>query len=206
MGFFSTESPVYKFITRLWDVIVLNFMWVLFSLPIVTIGASTIAAYSVALKMVDDEEGYIARPFIKAFKENIKQGIVSGLLTLAAIYAIYLNFTLFNQLESNPLPLLIMGIIGSIVFVLSFIYAYPLMARYENTLTKTLKNSFDISIRYALRTILLLVIVGIELFVIFYNYTTMFVGVLIGPAFIIFTIAAFAKRIFIKIETEQKAQ
>ena len=206
MGFFSVESPIYKFMTRLVDIIKLNFMWIIFSLPIVTIGASTVAAYTVALKMVDDEEGYIVKPFIKAFKENFRQGTILGLLTIAACYVVYLNFALFNGIESNPLPLLLVGLLACIYFLLSLLYAYPLMARYDNTLIRTLRNSFDISIRYIVRTIVLLLVLALTVLIILYNYTTMFVGVLMGPAFIIFTIAAFAKRIFQKIEREQKEQ
>lgn len=200
---FSVESPIYKFFSRLFDVIKLNFLWMLFSLPIVTIGASTIAAYSVSLKMVDDEEGYIGRAFVKAFKANLKQGIILGLFNIAAIYLVYLNFMLFNAIESNPLPLLLIGIIGSVYFFFSFLYAYPLLARYENSIVKTVKNSVTISLRYFGRTIVLLLILALTLFIIFYNYTTMFIAFFMGPAFIIFTISAFAKRIFQKIEKEQ---
>ncbi len=206
MGIFSTESAFYKFISRLWDVIVLNFMWLLFSLPIVTIGASTVAAFTVALKMVDDEEGYIAKSFLKAFKDNIKQGIILGLITLAAAYMVYLNFELFYAVEANPLPLLMMAIIALVVFIFSLLYAYPLVARYENSLVKSLKNSFDISVRYIVRTLILIFIIALELFLICFNTTTMLVGLMIGPAFIIFTIAAFAKRVFQKIEKEQMEQ
>lgn len=41
MKFFSVDGGLYKFISRLWDVIKLNFLWLLFSLPIVTMGAAT---------------------------------------------------------------------------------------------------------------------------------------------------------------------
>lgn len=206
MGIFSIESPFYKFISRLWDVIVLNFMWLLFSIPVVTAGASTVAAFSVALKMVDEEEGYIVKSFMKAFRANMKQGILLGLITLAAVYMTYLNFALFQAIEANPLPLLIMGMIASAVFVFSLLYAYPLVARYENSLVRTLKNSFDISIRYIIRTLFLIALLALELILIFFNTTTMLVGLIMGPAFIIFTIAAFAKRLFQRIEWEQKEQ
>ena len=61
MKFFSIEGPLYQFFSRLLDMIKLNFLWLLFSLPIITIGASTAAAFSVTLKMVDEREGYIAK-------------------------------------------------------------------------------------------------------------------------------------------------
>ena len=52
MKFFSVDSPLYKFISTFWVVVKLNFFWLLFSLPIVTIGASTTAAFAVGLKTV----------------------------------------------------------------------------------------------------------------------------------------------------------
>jgi len=203
MKFFSPESPLYKFFSRLWDIIVLNFMWALCSVPIITIGASTIAAYSVALKMVDEEEGYIARSFLKAFRANLKQGIVLGLVTIAAAYIVYLDIAMFHAIESNPLPLLIIGIFAGVYFILSLLYAYPLAARYQNTLWNILRNSLEISLKYIVRTVVLLILVALAIAMIFWNETTILVGLLIGPAFIMFMISAFAKRIFQKIEKDQ---
>ena len=140
MKFFSTDSPLYRFLTRLWDMIKLNFLWLVFSLPVVTMGAATVAAYSVTLKMVDEREGYVGRQFIKAFKENWKQGIPLGLIFLAAVYAAYLDFELFNKLPNNPVIFLIAGIVTIFFIVMIFLYAFPLSARYENTLPATMKT------------------------------------------------------------------
>lgn len=51
-SFFSIESPLYKFMNRLLDMIKLNFLWILCSLPIITMGAATTAAFTITLKMV----------------------------------------------------------------------------------------------------------------------------------------------------------
>ena len=80
-SFFSIESPLYKFMSRLTDIIKLNFLWLLCSIPVVTMGASTVAAFSITLKMVEDEEGYVARKFFHEFKENLKKGSVIGMST-----------------------------------------------------------------------------------------------------------------------------
>ena len=63
MKFFGVDSPLYRFLSKLLDVIKLNFLWILFSKPLLTVGASTVAAMSVALKMADDEEGYIGQKY-----------------------------------------------------------------------------------------------------------------------------------------------
>lgn len=205
MKLFSVDGGIYKFMTSLFTIFKVNMLWLLCSLPIVTIGAATIAAYDVTLKMVDDEEGYVARQFFKAFKANLKKGIPLGVLNLACIYITWLDFSLFEQFKDNPIILLIMGILALIVFTLAFLYSYPLQARYENTIFRTLENSFNISIRYFGRTLFLLFIVIVELIIIFWNMTTIFIGALVGPACIMYTISGVAKYIFRQLEKEPGA-
>lgn len=205
MKFFSVDSPLYRFLCKLLDVLKLNFLWLLFSLPIVTIGASTVAAMSVALKMTDDEEGYIGKGFVKAFKENWKQATVLWVITVVAVYAVYLDFQLFEAVEGNPMVFLIIGIVSAALVIISLLYSYPLLARYENTLLRTIQNSIDISRQYFGRTLLLVVLVFFEWLIFQFNSTLLFFGILIGPGFIIFTISAFSKRIFQQIEKEPGA-
>ena len=200
MNFFSTDGPVYRFLSRFWDVLRLNFYWLLFSLPIVTIGASTTAAFSIALKMADETEGYIFRPFVKAFRENFKQGTVVGLCNVVFAYAVYLDFQLFHAVEGNPIYFLIFGIVGCFICVGAFLYPYALLARYENTIVNTLKNSFEISVRYFGRTLMVVCVVAVEVLLMMFNSTTIFIGLLIGPACIIYTISGPANYIFRDIE------
>lgn len=186
--------------------VVLNFFWVLFSLPIVTIGASTTAAFSVALKMVDDEEGYIGRSFVKAFKENLKQGVIIGLIAIAAGYLVYLNAALFNAIESHPLPLILVAFLAGLYFYFSFLYAFPLAARYQNSIFNIMKNSRRICQRYMIRTLILTVLIIAVVIFVNINSTLMYFGLLMGPAFIIFIISAFAKRIFQDIDRRNSSQ
>lgn len=204
MKFFSVDSPLYRFLSKFLDVIKLNFLWILFSIPLITIGASTVAAMSVALKMVDDEEGYIGCGFFKAFKENWKQGTALWLITAAAAYAIYLDFQFFEALEGNPILFLIIGIVSIVLAVSALLYSYPLTARYENTLFRIINNSIDITRKYVGRTILLAVILCVEFILFQYNATMLFFSILLGPGFMIFTVASFSKRIFLLIEKDNR--
>ncbi len=202
MSFFNVDGPLYRFISRFWDMIKLNFLWLLCSLPIVTMGASTAAAFSITLKMVDEQEGYIAKDFFKAFKSNLKQGSIMGIMFLIAIVALWLDFQFFNLLDTNPVIFLIMGFIGIFIVTLTFLYAFPLLARYQNSIINTMKNSFDISIRYFVRTLLLIFVLIFEVLICMWNEWTLIVGVLIGPACIFLTISGFALRFFRELEKE----
>lgn len=197
MKFFSTEGGIYKFMTRLWDMIKLNFLWLICSLPIVTIGASTIAAFTITLKMVEEKEGYVARAFFIAFKANFKQGMVIGPVTLVFAAALYLDFTLGKQY----IGFVILGILSAFLFGIAIIYTYPLLARYENKLLKTIRNSMRIAMRYFGRTIFLVVVLVIE-YIIFFRFTniTLLIGILVGPATMILTVSGFAMYFFREIE------
>lgn len=204
-GFFSVDGGLYRFLGKFWDLVRLNFMWLLFSLPVITIGASTVAAYSVAMKMVDDEEGYVARSFVSAFKANFRQGTVMGLVFLAATYAIYLDYEINRVSEEGSIILIVIGIVSVFVYVTAMLYSFPLLARYENGIVATIQNSMEISRRYFGRTLLIVGMLLVEYIVFHFNTVLLCFGFLFGVSFAIFTVAAFSKRIFQEIEKEPGA-
>lgn len=199
-GFFSPEGKLYRFMERFTDVFKLNMLWILFSLPIVTMGAATIAVSTVTLHMTDEEEGNVTLDFFSAFKSNLRQGIAMSFLTLIPIWALYLDFQIASVTEKYSIPLLIMGLVSAYVIIFSLLYVYPLLARYENTVLGSLKNSFRISMKFFMRSVLLLALIVLELVLIFWNNTTVFVGILIGPVFINYTVSGFASGIFKELE------
>lgn len=204
-GFFGVDGGLYRFLSKFWDLVKLNLLWAIFSLPIITMGAATVAAYSVAMKMVDDEESYVARTFVKEFKANWKQGTILGLIFLVATYAIYLDYEINRVSEEGSMILIIIGIISVFVYVTAMLYSFPLLARYENGIIATIQNSMEISRRYFGRTLLIVALLFIEYVIFHFNTILQCFGLLFGVAFAIFTVAAFSKRIFQDIEKEPGA-
>ena len=205
LKFFSVDSPLYRFMDGLKNMFLLNLCWLIGSLPIVTIGISTVAAFDVALRMADNEEGYVMRQYFKAYKANWKQGLPLGLLMLTCAYVLYLDVQIVAVSKEGNVGMLIAACVSAFVFVFSLLYAFALTARYENTLPKILHNSFRISMKYFFRSVFTLAIVGLEIAVFLWNYTTMFVGVLLGFGLIIYSVAVMAKPVFKKIEKDTAA-
>lgn len=199
-GLFSPEGKLYKFMDRFTDVFKLNMLWILFSLPIVTMGAATIAVSAVTLHMVDEEEGNVGAEFMSAFKSNLRQGIVMSFFTLIPIWALYIDFQIASVAQNYAIPMLIMGLVSAYIIIFSLLYVYPLLARYENTVFGSLRNSFRISMKFFMRSVLLLALLVVELALIFWSTTTIFIGLLIGPVFINYTISGFASSIFKELE------
>lgn len=205
MKLFSVDGAFYQFMSKMFDVLKLSILWIVCSLPIITVGASTVAAMYVALKMVDDEEGYILKQFFKGFKDNCKKATLLWLINIVAVYAIYLDFQFFEVIEGNPIIFLLIGIVSIVLLISAMLYSYPLLARYENTLFHTIQNSIDITRKYMARTLIIVLIVFFEVVLFQLHMTLMFIGLIFGPGFIIFTVAAFSKRIFQEIEKEMTA-
>ena len=205
MGIFSPDSKFVKFMNWLIDLLLLNLLWFAFSLPLVTIGAATCAAFSVSLKMVDDEEGYIAKMFVKAFKENFKQGTIMWLITAVCIYGLYIEWQLVLKNPDVSIVMIIVAIVSTAFLLFANIYTYPLIARYENSLPQMIINSFKISVRFFVRTLMIVAVIVIEVLLILWNRWTLFAGIIIGPLFIIYTVSGVSKRIFQKIDAESKS-
>ena len=109
---FSLDNPFFRFMGRVGDVMLLDLLWIIFSLPIVTIGASTTAMNYVMLKMVRDEEGYIWPSFWKSFKLNFKQatGMWMILLFGGMIFGLDLYFFYNLDTEFGRVMLILFGI------------------------------------------------------------------------------------------------
>ena len=78
-NWFQLDNPFWIFMGKLFDMVLLSVLWLVFSLPVVTIGASTTALYYVALKLANNEGGYTVRSFWQAFKQNLIPGIPLGM-------------------------------------------------------------------------------------------------------------------------------
>lgn len=148
---FDMDNPVMQALSTAADLLVLNLLALLCCLPVVTAGAAWTALHDVVQKIVLREESYPYRMFIDSFRANLKKGSLLGMIFLTAACLIILNY--FAALATLPsyyrfLPaaaLLLLLAIGN--------YAFALMARFENTLTGTLKNAVRLAIGCFPRTL-----------------------------------------------------
>ena len=79
----------------------INLLWLIGCLPIVTIGASTAAAFDVIIRMNQKEEGYLLRGYCRAFASNWKQGTALWAMIAGFSYVMWLNFQICN-LKGKP--------------------------------------------------------------------------------------------------------
>ena len=141
--FFNLDSPFMVFLSNLVDVIILNIICLICCIPIVTIGPSITAMHYVTLKMVKNENAYTIKVFFKAFKENFKQSFIIWLVFLAITAVCILDFRMLQAMgiSDNRIFGIIIGTIYLFV-CLTIMYSFPILSRFENTLSQTVKNAF----------------------------------------------------------------
>ncbi len=196
------DSPIIQVGIKITNLLILNLYWVIGCLPLVTIGASTAAAFSVTLKMTEDrEELGMTRSFWSAYVQNLKHGVPLSLVLLVGIYAIWINWQCFDKLEGNPIIFLLMAVMMVLLLTIHFLFIFPLEARYQNSLLAALTNARNIFIRYIGRSMGLIGILFLQfLFFTQVNIVLIFIGFFCMPILMIYTASQVAMPIFRKVE------
>lgn len=167
---FSIEGKFFRTLTKIGDFLILGVLGIIFSIPVITVGASLTAMSSVGMKLVKDEEGYVFRNFFHSWKSNFKQSVgielILGLLAviLCTDVSICVNWA---REEGSLLPqILVYAFFGLILVLIAVaIYVFPLLARFQNTVIGTLKNAMLLCMKHLPQTfIMLLCTVGITYF------------------------------------------
>ena len=205
MRFNWTDNVVMRALGKIGDMICLNVMWLICCIPIITIGASTTALYTVMLRMVKNEEGYIFRGFLKAFKSNFKQSTLIWLILLLLGIVWTVDFRVAGFMPGMA------GIILSAIFLaLGFIllsvmiYIFPLTARYENSIKGTFKNALILTVAKLPYTFLMVAIVVAAVFASLWSaFTLLFslpLWLFFGVSLIVWINSYILRRVFVVFE------
>lgn len=154
MNLFSPDSKFMVAMSRLADLIILNFLFLFTSIPLFTIGAASTALYTVIFRMGTDKEDGVIRPYFRAFRQNFKQATVMWLLLLLAGLCTGFDIVLFYRAAGLLHFLFVPFVIVFIVIVLIFSVAFPLLSQFNNSSKQTILNALLLSLGYLPRTIL----------------------------------------------------
>ena len=165
---FNMDNKFFTVMGRVADLIMLNVVFLICCLPIVTIGASLTALHYVTLKMARNEESYIIRSFFKSFKQNFKQATVINLIMLAVAAILYMDLRIVGNIDGTMSQVLyIVFFAFGILYMMVFLYIYPVLAKFYNSIKNTFRNAFLMSIRHLPYTLLMAVITLIPFAVFF---------------------------------------
>lgn len=149
MNLFSYDSMLSRFLHLTADILTLHVLWLVFSLPIVTIGASTTALYYACMKRVRTGEGYVFRNFMHSFKENLRQSTLIWLILVGIGLLFTVDLRIGMALDGAlGTFMLISCSIFLIPYLLLCIYIFPVQAKFENRIRDNIKNALIMALRH----------------------------------------------------------
>lgn len=174
------EHIIIRILTRIFDLILLNILWLFTSIPVVTLGAATAALYSVLMSAAEKKEGYIVRDYWKAFCRNFKQSTVVWLFLLFLGVCLGFDLMLVHTLPGvlRQLGAAILGAVF-IFYLMECIFIFPLIAKFENSTGNMLKNALLIPASRLPYALLILFMTGAAVMVTFLNQMTIMTGAVI---------------------------
>lgn len=180
---FRMDSPLMRFLTKIADLMVLNILFCVTSIPLITIGASWTALYSVTLKMVRDEEGSVSRSYFRSFRQNFRQATLLWLGVLVVLTLLVLDIRVLNGMAEGTAPgLLRVGVeILALLGIMVLQYLFPSLARFEASLADTLKNACMMALAHLPKTALMTTAAVGAVWITLINNTTIAVGLMVWP-------------------------
>ena len=203
----NLESPLMQMLTRIGDLILLNVLFLICCIPVITAGASLAALHKMAQEIVYETDSSTVKGFFRAFRANFKQSTlvwIAVLLICVSLFCDYLLIiTFFSGSESVKWMFLLLAVLAVLVFcVLS--YMIPLMVRYENKLRQHLSNAVILAIIKLPRTLGMLVLTFLPLIILTLDLNvflqTLIFWIFIGFAFVVYMQTILLKPVFTELE------
>lgn len=152
--YLNPNTRIYRFMSRAWDLIIVNILTLLTCLPIVTIGASLSAMHYVLIRLHRNEEGRISSNYFSAFRSNFRQGTIFWAIFGVSFLFLWGDWRLIG-VYGKSLPAAVRYAVPAAALFLFMImqYIFPLQARFENTIAGTFQNAFILSFSKLIRTV-----------------------------------------------------
>lgn len=191
------ENPVLDFINTLCNFIVLNLVFLITCLPFFTIGTALSSLYSVVLREVRGEYGYLTRTYLNEFKKNLKSGTSAFLILFFSGALLFFNLIFWHSMGT-----VFTSVLSGLLFVVCvlwffiFTYTFPLISRFENTAIQTLKNAFFFTMSHTKATLALLIIDVFAFCLCFFLAPMKLIMILFGFAFLAYCQSFIFNKIF----------
>ena len=152
---FSLDSKFMQMLTQLGDYILLNILYLICCIPIVTIGAANSALHRVMFEMMEDR-GNTYKKFFKCFFGDFKAA--TGLFLVKNAVVLFLVWDLYLIWNNNiPLPREL-SLIAVALFLLLWLAAFSSVgaqvAMFNSTFGQYFKNGLYIALTHPIKALL----------------------------------------------------
>lgn len=204
-SFFSIDNPFMRGMSKVADLMILNLLVIVTSIPVVTIGASLSAMHYVLIKMTRNEGTSVAEMYFKSFKENFAQGTALWGINIAVIALCVLDvYLFFTAGTAMPVLVLVAVIAVGVLLLMTCMYFYPLQARFINPVKKTVRNAFFVMILNFPKSIIMVILYLIPIALCFVAFFLIPMVILFGISVPGYGCALLYKKVFMKLEPKEE--
>ena len=197
----NPDSRIMSFLAKLGDMFILNVLYLVCCIPVMTIGAATTALYYNTLKMAENSESYVWREFLRTFKENFKQATIIWMIILVIGAVLVGDFLVMGGIGSQALASVtaIVVIVVGVFLILTAVYVFPVLARFDNSVLNIMKYALLMAIRHLPSTVVILAIHSVPLLLAFASLEAFIRGLLPVLLFTVSILAYFESKLFSRI-------
>lgn len=154
---FSIDGKVYGFLNATWQLMVLNLLFLVSALPIVTMGASISALYAIVFQIRNEKAISVFPRYCKAWKQNFKQGTIMWCVQLGTCAILIVAYWALSSLSNGSVAALFPFCVIVALLILGSCFCYPLIARYEMHIVQILHYSLLYGIRHIRESVLMVI-------------------------------------------------
>lgn len=140
--FFNSDNVVMRTLSKIFDIGWLTLIYLVFCIPIVTVGAATTSLYYVSAKVLRHNRSYVWREFWHSFKTNFLQSTIAWVVTAIIVVLLWLNMNIVAETGGEKGGYLI-GAYYALLFI-HFVYScyiYPIISRFGTKFSQILRLS-----------------------------------------------------------------
>lgn len=190
-----------NFLNKVADIMILNVMFMVFCIPVFTVGASFSAAYYMGFKMVKNEETYIVKGFWKAFRENFKQATAIWMIVLVILAVLMVDYRIIAYSGIQFAQWIQIGVVTvTVVLLMGLVFVFPLQARFVNPVKYTIKNAFLMALSHLPTAFVLVAIYALPVIVFYFVPQILPVIILMSFGVVIYAKSFLLLRVFKKYE------
>ena len=197
------ENPLMQVLNQIGRLILLNFLTVLCSLPVITAGAALTALDSQILRLVRHEESGITEAYFQAFRKNFRQGTSIWLILLACYGLVAVDFCLITKLEIPAIRPLLAAVLAALTG--TALYAFPIAARFANPVCTVMRNALLMSLVQLPKTAVMMVLYAIPVGFVWLSEGLLPLWLMFGLSAPAWLSAMLYNKLFLKLEQAAKA-
>ncbi len=173
-SFLNFDSPFFQFLCRVADLVIVNVLFLVCCVPVVTAGASLAAMTRVCQDIVLDASSGVVKSFFRAFRSNFKQATAAWLVMLVFVASLVCDRLLIDAFLAGGTASVLRALAAVLaVGCLALAgWLFPLVVRYDNTLRQHTVNALILAVTKLPRTLLMTALAAIPFVLCYFSVVT----------------------------------